>query len=565
MNKIYWKRTLVLLLLLSITLSISVFAATKSPEGSTAKSISLASGTTCNSITRCKQIHQAWLQVYDSLGYSRLVFNPSLGKWVSFESVYLPQLEDAPSSTEITNEAESSEAVNLNEISGRYAVFINAAAGHFGIQPALIAVFIKYESGGNLKPSPTGCQGLMQVCNWNANYNGFTSENPNIKIKDDALDPEANIYVGTYILSQKFKSVSGCKEGSDRIKCVIAAYNAGEGLINYATKGFEGEATWQQVITILQNEEFVKGLKAYSDERFWINSNGVNQTWTDSVSCQGFKDKVTRRGCKMYNLQFYVNKIFASVYGASQEQTSSSDETIATASGVGKKVLLIGDSHTAGYYGELLHNSLVNVNYEVRTYGCGGKVATAFANNREVSCSLSYKWIGNEKTLLTKLTPNFFQTEINSFNPDIVVISLGTNYWLRESSIANPGSVHYASVNSLLDSALGKTCYWVGAPVSTIKFGDSKLNYDGTCTKNHPNDYETSCSLVNIPGINRGDIYDYNLVNTNLRKLVEDKGCNFIDPTQIAGLTEDKLRDKLHFNNDGYTIWANYVFKKIIK
>jgi len=280
-------------------------------EQSPASSVTAAVGTTaCNNLcirgSQCKQIDDAWriiVPLFNKEFSNKNKVWCSSQTWEAYDKVYLPEAKVTTSQTDNT------------PVNGDYSNFINAAAGEVGVPPRLVAVFIRFESGkaGLKAESATGCRGLMGVCNWDTNYANFKAQYPGVDIKDEPFDPKANIYVGSYILSLNYKWVSGCKEGDDELKCVIASYNAGAGLINSAAKEVspQGNAAWEDIITQLQDEEFVEGIQRYSDEREWTGRNGVQQKWTDSQRCKATIQN--RRMCKMYHLRYYVNNVFNSV------------------------------------------------------------------------------------------------------------------------------------------------------------------------------------------------------------------------------------------------------------
>jgi len=256
----------------------------------------------CQSSTKCKGIDEAWRKISVVLNIHMTEIWCPGSQWYNYDDVYVSK----PAVIDTSGKA----AV------GAYSDHVNAAASKLGVPPSLIMGLIYYESKGEAEAiSSTGCKGLMQVCSWETNYEDFKKMNPTIDIENNAFNPKANIYVGSYMLSRKLKAVEDCKEGDDRTKCAIAAYNAGEGLISMAAKAVKQggpPASWDNVIKKLQDEEFVKKHERYSDKRTWKDGEGNSQSWKDVVNCKSLKG-ATRRRCKMYNLQFYVDKVFRSI------------------------------------------------------------------------------------------------------------------------------------------------------------------------------------------------------------------------------------------------------------
>jgi soluble lytic murein transglycosylase-like protein len=93
---------------------------------------------------------------------------------------------------------------------------IEAAAQKYGVNPALVAATIEWESGGNpnaLSFDGGHGKGLMQI---DDRWHAFARQ-PN------ALDPAANIDYGTSMIASDLKSFPG------NLRAGIAAYNAGVG------------------------------------------------------------------------------------------------------------------------------------------------------------------------------------------------------------------------------------------------------------------------------------------------------------------------------------------------
>ena len=160
-----------------------------------------------------------------------------------------------------------------------------------------------------------------------------------------------------------------------------------------------------------------------------------------------------------------------------------------------KNLLFVGDSHTAGYFGQDIHKLLSKSFESVATFGHSSSAAVHWIGDN------SYKLTGgkfNELFYLGKrlkdpnpihwrvasLVPSFnklifnmayhksWQTQIGSrITPDIVVIALGAND-ARSISDQNGkiNSVSYkkraSAIESMLDKVedIGAQCIWIGPP-----------------------------------------------------------------------------------------------------
>ena len=269
-NKIYLNRTLVLFVLLSIILSISVFAVAKSSEGTTTKLTDLASGTgtPCNSIAHCKQIHQAWQQVSGVLGYGRTVFNPATRRWESFDNVYPSEDKGttsiAPSQTLDSLYGQYLEARKMNEIYTEYGSFIATASKKSNIPEEIIVAIIWAESRGNPRAvSCTGAGGLMQLV-----VSTATDADAGLKVPDYKI-------VTNYDCDNKLREISrvGCNK-ADSSNCdwdnderfnpeknihggakVLRSYldNRAHGDMNKALDAYGGNNNYSGIISRLKN------------------------------------------------------------------------------------------------------------------------------------------------------------------------------------------------------------------------------------------------------------------------------------------------------------------------
>ncbi len=240
---------------------------------------------------RWKEIDETWQKISPYVGGigNGFVWDNSLGawNWRNFDEVYFT-LTYAPVPTAVGKVYKPSPGGN------EYNELIQEAANTFGVEAALVKALMKYESQFNpYKPSKTGAQGLMQVTDWNDHYNKIGAK---YGLVNNPLDSKSNIFIGTYILKTMLDSVSGCgvsATSEDRVKCVIAAYNAGQSPINAAAKAVGAPATWSAVNTKLQDEAFTK-------------AHGYDKPkWDVEV-----KAGTTLRAEKFANINNYVLKVY---------------------------------------------------------------------------------------------------------------------------------------------------------------------------------------------------------------------------------------------------------------
>ncbi|MFH1682981.1 MAG: transglycosylase SLT domain-containing protein [Candidatus Woesearchaeota archaeon] len=194
-----------------------------------------------------------------------------------------------------------------------------------------------------------------------------------------------------------------------------------------------------------------------------------------------------------------------------------------------EKILSIGSSHVTGDYGKELHRLLMQKGYTVESYGsCGAKAAWYVPFNP------SSEWVSQCKpgTNYLKIDSNGVEYPstntktplidylINSFQPQITIVSLGTNY-LSGSGVTNDK----ANIDSLLSYIKGTKCYWVGAPVSLAS---------------------------NVKPTE---------INQKLQEVIAGR-CTFIDPTSFTN-TDQLDGGGIHFTSAGGIAMAQGVFKAI--
>ncbi|MBI2572964.1 transglycosylase SLT domain-containing protein [Candidatus Woesearchaeota archaeon] len=201
-------------------------------------------------------------------------------------------------------------------------------------------------------------------------------------------------------------------------------------------------------------------------------------------------------------------------------------------------VLHIGDSHSVGAYGKELHRLLIQKNVAAQTYACGGAAASNFDKVNYKVCNEkrdsggkptgpnpagSLVLVGSQTPSNLIQTPFNFENQLSAFNPEMVIISLGTNF-LTAQGVNNQA----ANINSLVEKVVssGKKCVWVGAPASTNR-------------------------KVDTLGINRA-----------LKVLVESR-CRFIDANTLTDAVQYTGGDGIHYTGQGGLggkLWARAIY-----
>jgi len=115
---------------------------------------------------------------------------------------------------------------------------IAAAQGH-GVDPALVAIVMLVESGGNPRAqSPSGAAGLMQVMPSTAA--GIAQERAVSGYSPDQLwAPETNIDFGAYYIAQQLRSfgIASDTDWQQSVELAAAAYNGGPGSVQRLLAG----------------------------------------------------------------------------------------------------------------------------------------------------------------------------------------------------------------------------------------------------------------------------------------------------------------------------------------
>lgn len=160
----------------------------------------------------------------------------------------------------------------LKQLKAEYGDQIKESARVNKIGEALIYAIILSEAAGGVDPrsiSPTGCVGLMQICDTEALsmpdiFDKNKIDKSCTKSKCSAADPrfdgKLSIQGGTRIFANKRKLFGAY---SDQEKFTIASYNIGEGVVLSVLKRLGKDAFWDEVIKEMKTSD-LKTQKVYS-------------------------------------------------------------------------------------------------------------------------------------------------------------------------------------------------------------------------------------------------------------------------------------------------------------
>jgi hypothetical protein len=161
--------------------------------------------------------------------------------------------------------------------------------------------------------------------------------------------------------------------------------------------------------------------------------------------------------------------------GSTQQEPSQEEPAepvvaeVVQSSSSGEKVLLIGASHTKGYYGQKLYALFNEAGYNTELYARGGSgplhwIEGSNANwfvNEEVGTHIDEQ--GQHSELPGAIPEQYFSALKDTYEPSIIVISLGTNI------IAYSGTAKIREDTQRLSQKASQNaqCFWVGPPITT--------------------------------------------------------------------------------------------------
>jgi len=123
------------------------------------------------------------------------------------------------------------------------------------VPSTVVLGLIAQESRGDpYAVSGTSCKGLTQFCT-DAAFEYGLCDTKNCKGRDDRFDPDMSIIATTKLLHHNLEAF---KEYDDKMKFSLAAYNGGEGFVNYvldqAKQKGNSNPTWEELKTYITAE-----------------------------------------------------------------------------------------------------------------------------------------------------------------------------------------------------------------------------------------------------------------------------------------------------------------------
>ncbi len=221
-----------------------------------------------------------------------------------------------------------------------------------------------------------------------------------------------------------------------------------------------------------------------------------------------------------------------SVTTSSDEPTNPAgpptEQTPTTSSSL--KVLVVGDSHIAygtgvNPFGRELHRLLRTTGAQVQSYGSGASSPMSWVGDGKPRGAIPYKIDGQGTE--SKLSDYILFDKLKSdFNPDVVVIVLGTNIVLNTDPTELQKRID--ATKTMADATGEVGCLWIGPPQRADKFVS---NLDSTIEK--------------------------------IKGAVEN-GCTFIDSRSLADPNK-LIKGDVHYTPAGGKEWAQNVFIEIEK
>jgi hypothetical protein len=127
-----------------------------------------------------------------------------------------------------------------------------------------------------------------------------------------------------------------------------------------------------------------------------------------------------------------------------------------------RKVLILGDSHTVGTYGQTLDRLFrADPGQQVRTFGSCGSIIRWWYTGQSTTCGYLGIDESGRKVESARLPTPFIPKILSAQKPDLTIVELGANYM-----VGYPESAIRADVARLLEDIRksGTRCVWVGPP-----------------------------------------------------------------------------------------------------
>lgn len=194
----------------------------------------------------------------------------------------------------------------------------------------------------------------------------------------------------------------------------------------------------------------------------------------------------------------------------------------------GKSILLIGDSHTAGFFGMALDQSLRKLSDKVTSIGSCGSSPSNWTQSdskfQQTNCGFWKKNSEGKITSSQKHTTPSFSEALKETQPDVTIIALGTNMLSSPSDIKRELKFIEAMLKKTRESR--SQCIWIGPP-----------------------------NLAKDP-------FRANLLSgiSQMKSLIEKSHCEFIDSNNFTRYPSSvKRSDGIHYPKNQAIEWATKI------
>jgi hypothetical protein len=245
----------------------------------------------------------------------------------------------------------------------------------------------------------------------------------------------------------------------------------------------------------------------------------------------------------LLNLVLLYNA-YCDVLNTPQSNTSIQSDSLTSAQSnvlnTQSSILYIGDSHTVGFFGQILDKNLREILEfkNLTTIGACGSRPISWYKNSKTSCG----YFEHKKENKIKLTKNYKIPNLlhllNELKPEVVIVELGPNLWsdfINENEIkTNHENLKKELQKIVLDiKKTSAKCIWIGQPDSRTKSPKARLKAFSDFIENEVSSY---CHYIN---------------SLKFTKYPDQSG----DGYHYTGKTGFKLS----------CIWAKEVLKEIVK
>lgn len=124
-------------------------------------------------------------------------------------------------------------------------------------------------------------------------------------------------------------------------------------------------------------------------------------------------------------------------------------------------VLLLGDSHSVGPFGQTLDEELRGRGLRTATYASCGSIAQNWETGKETTCGFFSKTLEGRITQLPRSKTPLLKNLLTEVKPDYVIVELVTNYALLPND--NFAIRDMRKLSTLIKES-GARCFWIGAP-----------------------------------------------------------------------------------------------------